>query len=211
MLSVWNIKRVSIGWLCGRMICEVYDRDLILHSLHTWNMGAWGYTECEIGWKIYPRRTFLVSFIIDSCFLLIWKSGSVDLYRRCWVSTANFYVFTTVFCAPNRPSKILEVQGIHPQVHISDTSKWPIIRSSCFHLFPVLISNFSNCAAGSYWVLNVLKTLVTHIAGPGLAEVKLPLKLFMILWPNSASQYFTWLSSKKTFSYAIWLCLMLTL
>lgn len=59
MLSVWNIKRVSIGWLCGRMICDVYNSDLILHSLHTWNMGAWGYTECEIGWKSQSKKNIL--------------------------------------------------------------------------------------------------------------------------------------------------------
>lgn len=59
MVAVWNINKVLIGWFCGRISLEDYNSALILHSFHTWNVGAWRYRECEIGWKSLSGKNIL--------------------------------------------------------------------------------------------------------------------------------------------------------
>ena len=119
MVAVWNINRFfffyCVGGQIGKITTELWF--CIPCTPEIWELE--GIQNVKLGEKVCQRRTFEVLFIIDSCFLLIWKPGLVDLYRKCSVSTADYScIFTSVFWAPNR-EMTTSGSARHLRAHIS--------------------------------------------------------------------------------------------
>lgn len=116
------------------------------------------YREYEVGWKKkkksvkdfwHSKPSFLL--ILVSCLSenLAWLISIESAQSALTMIHKISPTHASVFWAPHAKTETLRSAG-HPSVHISNTLSSPVVRrSSCYVLFPVLISSISKCGAGS--------------------------------------------------------------